>query len=142
MYLVIVRLAAAALLAPAAASPTLSVPARDEAVLIATARHLATSFCAFGPCLVTVDNKPPSKRVAAALEETTALRASLSDVDRKAGHVVTVALGRPRFVSAARAHIATSVTVNGVAFEACTLPVAKEAGEWRVREKEGQCLGI
>jgi hypothetical protein len=125
----------------ATASPKPPVPTREEAVVIATAHYLAAFFCTFGPCLLTIDNSPPSKRVVAALEDT-ALRASLSPADRKAGHVVTVALGRPRFVSASRAEVETSVSVNEVAFQSCTFPVAKVDSTWTVREKEGRCLLI
>ena len=136
--MLLLTLAFAAWPLPAGAGlSTPSVLTREEAVLVATAHHLAASFCGFGPCLVTVDKKPPSKRVVAALEDTTALRASLSDADRKSGHIVTVGLHRPRFVSVSRAEVATSVTLNGVALEACTFPVVRV---WRSLSRMGTAI--
>ena len=112
---------------------------QEEEVLIVTAKYLAGSFCTKGPCLVTVDDKPPAGRVADAFRRT-ALRISLSAADQRAKYVPTIALRRPLVTSATRAEIGTSVNLKGGnALMSCTLFVTKRARTWIVDDKHVLC---
>jgi hypothetical protein len=122
-------------------SPESPLSSPEEEVVIVIAKYLAASFCTHNPCLVTVDDKPPSARVADAVRRT-GLRVALSAADQRAKYVPTIALRRPVMTSATRAEIGTSVNLKSSTFLACSYFVTKIARTWAVDDKHVRCDAI
>jgi len=119
-------------------SPEPPLSSQEEEVVIVIAKYLAASFCTQNPCLVTVDDKPPSARVADAFRRT-ALRVALSAPDQRAKYVPTIALRRPVMTSPTRAEIGTSINLKSTTFLACGYFVTKVARAWTVDGKHVRC---
>jgi hypothetical protein len=122
-------------------SPEAPLSSQEEEVVIVIAKYLAASFCTQNPCLVTVDDKPPSARVADAFRGT-GLRVALSAADQRAKYVPTIALRRPVMTSAIRGEIGTSVNLKSSTFLACSYFVTKVARTWAVDDKHVRCDAI